>query len=265
MVMQRLETQALASRTLNLVIGGIALMLGPVLMLIGSFIPPDAGPTGFAPSMSAYYSYNFVTRNVFVGGLSAVGVLMLCYRGWYFQSDLIDRVIGAAGFVAALAIANLPCCEPLPNWYSWGHGAGAITLFALLAALLLFRFTDRTDDDDESTFVYWKTLRNLVYRCCGAGIIITCAASAVLTWFQKRASIEPFPTALLVVEMICLSFFGLGWLTKSRYLLGYRRSKAAFAYRREWIEDLLIKHLPGFKEATERRLQKSGTGLPGGS
>ncbi|MCP6423627.1 hypothetical protein NL463_30405, partial [Klebsiella pneumoniae] len=78
------------------------------------------------------------------------------------------------------------------------------------------------------------------YRLCGVGIIVTCAASALLTWIQKRASIEPSPTALLIVEMICLSLFGIGWLTKSRYLLGYRRSKAAFAYRREWVEKLLL-------------------------
>lgn len=125
-----------------------------------------------------------------MGGMSAVGILMLCYRGWYFESDAIDRVIGVADCVAALTIANLPCCERLPYWYKWGHGAGAIALFVLLASLLLFRFTDRTEDTKES--------------------------------------------------------------------------KAAFAYRRKWVEDLLITYLPGFKEATDRRLRKSGTGLTGG-
>ena len=257
MVMQRQEIQAIASRTVNLVIGGLALMLGPVLMLIGWFIPPDCGPIGFAPSISAYYSYNFVTQNIFVGWMSAVGILMLCYRGWSLKSDGLDRAIGIAGCVASLTLANLPCCEALPAWYKWGHGAGATVLFGLLSALLIFRFTDGTQDEDEERFIYWKTLRNLVYRFCGVGIIVTGAASLFLTWIQKSASIEPWPTELLIVEMICLSLFGIGWLTKSRYLLGYRRSKAAFAYRREWVERLLITWLPGFKEATDRRLRKS--------
>jgi quinol-cytochrome oxidoreductase complex cytochrome b subunit len=261
--MEPQEVQAIASRTINLVIGGLALLLGPVLMAIGSMIPADdAGTTGFAPSISAYYSYNFVTRNVFVGCMSAVGLLMLCYRGWYLKSAAIDRLIGLTGCVASLAIANLPCCEKLPPWYKWGHGTGAFVLFFSLAALLIFRFTDRTEDEDERTFFYWKTLRNLVYRVCGAGIIVTSVTSGILTRIQKMAGIEPKPDALLIVELVCLTLFGIGWLTKSRYLLGYRPSKGAFAYRRPWVEKLLIDNLPGFEAAALKRHRKSGTGVP---
>lgn len=257
------ESQAIPSRTINLVIGGIALMLGPLLMAVGYVTPALHGAQGIAPSISDYYCYNLVTRDIFVGMLSAVGVLMLCYRGWYFKSAVIDRVIGFAGCIAALAIANLPCCDTFPLIFNQGHFAGAALLFLLLAFMLIFRFTDRIDDRCEMKYPYWKALRNIAYRFCGFGILTVSIGGSAMIFLQKRAGTPGAGAlSLLIVEMLCLTLFGLGWLAKSRYLLGYERDKAAFLYRREEWEAWMLKRFPSIKRAADRQMQKSGTGLP---
>jgi hypothetical protein len=211
--------QGTSARTINLCIGAIAMLLGPGLVLVGyassrfdlSFIP---GPP-VAPSISDYYYFNDITRNIFVGALCAIGLLISAYRGWR-DDNAADRVIAVTGFIAAWAVAMAPCKSELKPL----HFLAAAVLFGLMAIMLRYRFTEPTGDPDETAHPGWKAFRNRIYRWCSNVMLVAMAARALTMLPNVTAAWN----TTFWVEVVGLSAFSLGWLTKSRYLFGYRRS-----------------------------------------
>jgi hypothetical protein len=249
-MMKSQEIQGISSKTINLVIGGIALLLGPMLMVVGVLshkLSPHEGL--FARSISHYYCYNDVTGDIFVGSLSAVGMLMLCYRGWSQESNMFDRLIGGSGCIAALLIANLPCCSDY-KLVALGHGVAAGCLFLLLALMLIQRFTEVTGDEDELSHPMWKSFRNLFFKSCGYAMGVATLVALILIGIEWLID-KPFSfSVFFVLEQICLALFGLGWLAKSRYLFGYKYSKVNFLYWTVPRERLVMKLFPKLKEYT---------------
>jgi len=211
------KIQGTSARTINLCIGGGALLLGPGLVLIGLFF----GGKGWemAASISEYYYFSDLTRNLFVGVLCAMGLLMSAYRGWNKNSRW-DRTIAVASWVSAWGIALAPC----NSGYSWLHFTAAGILFGLMAAMLWWRFTEATGDADEANHCRWKRLRNRVYRCCAIAIVIAILIKAAS--LIRYVGMDTHTPANLTfwIEVLGLTAFSFGWLTKSRFILGYQKS-----------------------------------------
>ncbi len=235
-----LKVQGVSARTINLVIGGIALLIGPGLMLIGYLTNGVGTPKhhGIEDSISAYYHYNDITRNLFVGLLSCIGFLTLCYRGWNVRVKWIDRLIGGTGCIAAMLVANVPCCN---GGHSWVHNLAAGVFIVLLAVMLLTRFTEKSGDPDEVAYPIWKSIRNRVFQICGCLMLFSLLPAAA-SFFMKLSLLGD--RAVLVTELGALTFFGLGWLTKSRFAFGYRRDELGTmqrtAAREKWLARVLM-------------------------
>jgi hypothetical protein len=195
------------------------MLLGPGLVLVGlasmNYLPTHPGWEA-APSISEYYYFNDLTRNGFVGALFAIGMLISAYRGWH-KNDMWDRVIAVVSWLAAWLVALVPCY----SCYSKVHFGAAAVLFGMMAAMLWFRFTDATGDEDELKYPRWKGFRNRIYRGCAlliAGAMIVRAFS--LFNVLGLATVTPWNLTFWI-EVVGLSAFSLGWLTKSRFLFGY--------------------------------------------
>jgi hypothetical protein len=213
--------QGTSARSINFSIGAVAMLLGPLLIFIGLVSLPLLGSYcdwTVAPSISEYYYFNSLTQGIFLGSLGAMGLLISAYRGWH-KNNRVDRAIAILGLVAAWTVALVPCysCE-----YRFHFGAAAV-LFGLMAFMLAFRFTDKTGDADENAHPKWKNLKNRIYRICASGMAVVMAAK-VIVWLTGFNSI---PDVTLLIEAIGLFAFSIGWLTKSRFLFGY---KAADGY-----------------------------------
>lgn len=210
--------QGTSARTINLCIGGGALLLGPGLVLIGA--ASTRYGWAMAPSISEYYVFNDLTRNLFVGTLCAMGLLMSAYRGWN-KDNRWDRTIAIASWLSAWGIALVPCVSA---HYAWLHFSSAAILFGLMAAMLWWRFTEITGDEDEHCHHAWKRLRNRVYRVCALTILAAMAikAASLIRYFNMDTQ-QP-ANLTFWIEVLGLTAFSIGWLTKSRFILGYKKA-----------------------------------------
>lgn len=164
---------------------------------------------GIPDSISATY-YLPPTITPFMIILGAASILLISYRGYDKQDDIVSTITGIAG----LFICLFPCATSvfervgtfqLPQAISgFIHNLSAVVFFLLLAYNSYFLFTKGSNNPTEN-----KKKRNSIFRVCGIGM----AASLILivpvnlfniwggTWF---------------VEAIALMFFGISWLTKSQ-------------------------------------------------
>ena|ERR1700733_5036519 len=208
--------QGTSARSINLSIGAVAMLLGPMLIIIGYLSLPlfwsYCGWT-FAPSISEYYYFNNLTRDIFVGSLGAMGLLIGAYRGWH-KNNRADRAIAVLGLVAAWLVALVPCNSAGRDV----HFGAAATLFLLMAIMLAFRFTDKTGDADENAHPRWKNLKNWIYRICAIVMVVTMAIKAVV----MLTDFSPIADITFLIEAVGLFAFSIGWLTKSRFLFGYK-------------------------------------------
>lgn len=182
-------------------------MLLPWLVLILSV---GYGYT-FPDSISAtYFVDTCITPFMII--LGAAGLLLISYKGYDKQDDLVCTLAGIFG----LLICIFPCDKSgeltselvgtfaLPAVVSgWIHNLSAVGFFLLLAYNSLYLFTKSSGIMTES-----KKKRNLIFKICGIGMI----ASLVLI---IPVSIFQITTGTWWVEMFALAFFGISWLTKS--------------------------------------------------
>lgn len=197
------------------------MLLGPGLVLVGlgsrGFLVTHEGWVA-APSISEYYYFNDLTRNCFVGAMAAIGLLISAYRGWH-QNNFWDRSIAIASWAAAWLVGLVPCDSPL----SWIHFSAAATLFGLMAAMLWYRFTEHTGDSDEESHPDWKRLRNRVYRSCALIIAAAIAVKALSLITSLHFEVRTPWNFTFWIEVVGLFAFSIGWLTKSRFIFGYKR------------------------------------------
>lgn len=163
----------------------------------------------FPDSISAtYYIDTCITPFMII--LGAAGLLLVSYKGYDKQDDIICTLAGIFG----LCICIFPCFSRelaqvgtflLPTAVSgWVHNISAVIFFLLLAYNSLFLFTKSSGEMTEN-----KKKRNIIFRVCGIGMV--CALACI------------FPVSILdiwggtwAVEAVALAFFGVSWLTKSQ-------------------------------------------------
>ena len=161
----------------------------------------------FPNSISETYYYE-PTITLFMGILIAAGIVLMCYKGY----EPIDGLINSLTGMFALCICFFPTWGPdidglvgtfqLPMAASSAiHNFSAAAFFCLLSYNCLFLFTKSSGIVTKN-----KKIRNVIYRVCGIGMIISMISIISLgsiyggTWF---------------IEAIALMFFGIAYLTKA--------------------------------------------------
>jgi hypothetical protein len=199
---------------------------------VGLLLPVLLGPGGYLllgipiqENMSSYY--HTPLRDVFVGGVCAIGVFLFCYRG----HDVVEHWTGNVGCVAALGVALFPtdpASDPLHQSTLAGylHTLAGGALFATLAAYSLFHFPHghrllglRTRDEQ----------RDAVYRTTGVAILSAVAlmgAYLLLAPPRVRAFLDGWKF-LFWMEGATLWAFAFAWLTKGRAILADATTPAA--------------------------------------
>lgn len=171
---------------------------------------------GFPDSISAtYYIDPCITPFMII--LGSAGILLISYKGYDKQDDIVCTVTGIFG----LLICIFPCSNPdmyeagfisnfvgtfqLPYKVSgWIHNISAVFFFLLLAYNSYFLFTKGSDNPTEN-----KKKRNIIFRVCGIGMAVSLVLIVPFSIFEIWGG-------TWIVEAIALAFFGISWLTKSQ-------------------------------------------------
>jgi hypothetical protein len=190
---------------------GILGTLLPFILAFGKMIV-DGG--GLEASLSAYYFT--VMRNVFVGTLCAIGVLLWSYKGY----DSRDNIAAGIGGVSAIGTAFFPAAlqsAPTSTEAAIGvmHYLFAASYFLALAyfSLVLFR-----KSDPNRTPTRRKLQRNKIYLTCGLIILGSLVSMAVIAVLPNDALIKNLGP-LFWLESLAIVAFGISWLTKGEAFL----------------------------------------------
>jgi hypothetical protein len=154
------------------------------------------------PSLSdAYYTG---MRDVFVGGLCAIGVFLISYR-YGKPDDVLSTIAG----VLAVLVALFPTAPGNPTSTAvaigWVHAVAAVSLFAILAYFCIFLFTRSN-----------SAKANRVYYLCGgvilAGMVLALASNLLPD--AVRHAVRP----RFWCEAVAVFAFGFAWLVKGEAL-----------------------------------------------
>lgn len=172
------------------------------------------GDHAIESSISGYYYTGM--RDIFVGSLCAIGMFMLCCRGYDWQ----DEVAGIFSAVCAIGVAIFPTAPdagatPHQRHIGTVHYTLAALLFLTLAyfCLVLFKMSAK-----DKIVTRKKIQRNLVYTICGyvilASILLIVALKSlnVRYLFGNVGSVFCFETTSLLA-------FGAAWLIKGETFL----------------------------------------------
>jgi hypothetical protein len=200
----------------------LAALLPPVLYLWGK---THGVPLQY--SMSAYYHADAaglscpgghgVARDLFVGGLFAVGGLLYAYRG---VTALENWTLNVAGLLAG-AIALFPMritCNDIPNRFT-PHGTFAILFFLSIAAVAVFAgpsTLDRIKDPKLRGFFRQG------YRI--TGFVMVVAPGTVIAWSVLTGTYAEHTFAIEVAGIYAFAAF---WILKSWEI--HKANEALFA------------------------------------
>ena len=202
---------------------GLALPIGLMLYAVMS-------STGLQPSISDFYYTPM--GDVLVGTLCAMGVFLLCYRGYapLIKQHISDRQVSFIAGLAAIDVAIFPVartnypppCTPdacLLFGATWHpdvfHYGSAGIFFACLAIFCLILFP--RGDQDAAGRIIWATPRNKFYAVCGGLIVISMLAMLpyVLGSQQTRDRLGEYDY-LFWWETLGILAFAASWLRKGK-------------------------------------------------
>jgi hypothetical protein len=207
---------------LRFYVGVIGALL-PWVLVIGNW----AVGNGLQPSLSGYYYTPM--RNVFVGALCGLAVFLAAYRGYDRSDSAITNGAGLAAIAAALCPTTTPDRPDLRQVIIGDlHLFFACVAFVLLAAMAL-RFAKR--EPTPAGLSFWKAFgyafgftraassqtprwEVITYRVCGFTIL----ACVGLLYPGSRV----YSDALLILETILMTAFGLSWFVKGGKLFAGR-------------------------------------------
>ncbi|MFH6993739.1 hypothetical protein [Flavobacterium sp. FlaQc-48] len=205
-------------RRIRRAIGYLGISL-PILLVGLSLIPFFETPVQF--SISDYYYTNL--REIFTGTLCAVGLFLICYKGYRNNSILKnDNILTNIAGIMAMGVALIPTNPddfkakiytliPSPEkWLGYLHYGFAALFFLILALLAINVFT--IGQENKTGITKSMLNENNIYRVCGYSIlvfIVTVPVAAQLKWFTYST---------VVFESLSLFAFGIAWLIKGRAL-----------------------------------------------
>jgi hypothetical protein len=200
--------------TMRMLVGALAIAL-PFLLVLVDGLPFDGDPFP-RTSLSAYYYSG--ARELFVGGLTAVGVFLVTYKVAEINLDnTLSLLAGLAVIVVALFPTGRPSglvgLTPLQEFFGESvvrviHFTAAATFILSLAALSYYfgrREGARPSSAERRSPRFWRT-----YHWICAGTIVAalawCAVTLLSDWGPSRA--------LLYGEAAAVWAFGASWLWK---------------------------------------------------
>lgn len=205
------------TRRLRCTIGWLGMLLPWIVLLMSNIYG-----YGFPDSISAtYYIPTCITPFMII--LGSAGLLLFSYKGYDKQDDIVCSIAG----VFALGICLFSCAtkDLIERWSDLAslshvgtfqltpfvsgviHSICAICFFGLLAYNSLFLFTKSLTKDKEK-MTKNKRKRNIIFRICGIGMVVSLAAIVPISIFEWWGGVW-------IIETIALTFFGISWLTKA--------------------------------------------------
>lgn len=181
---------------LKIALGSLAILLPWIVALLNG---------GFPASISATY---FVPQCItpFMGILISSSILLMCYKGYDLQDDLILTSSGVFGLLICLFPTYSSLYEKIGTFQvsasvsSTIHNISATVFFGLLAYNSFFLFTKGDGNPTKN-----KKIRNIIYRVCGVGMLASFLIPLLPDFYIK----------IWLMETIALFFFGLSFLTKA--------------------------------------------------
>ncbi len=192
---------------------GVAL---PFIVVLGAILQ---GGTSLQGSISGYYYTGM--RDLYVGILSGVAFFLLSYKGYQPIDDVITNISGMFALGMILFPTGMYAGRPvrvglfqIPDTISEPiHLTFGALFFLALSFNSLFLFTRR----HPGVMGREKRKRNVIYRSCGAVMILAIAGITVFTLFY-RTSVIAEVNPVLILECIALLAFGVSWLVKGNTL-----------------------------------------------
>ena len=185
---------------------GLLAFLLPILLVITG---------GWQNSISAYYhAPGELPRDVLTGGLCAIGVFLMLFRGLSDLENWLLTVGGVAAIVVALS-PGLEKCAPAITL----HLVAAIIFFLCLAVVAIGLSKKRIDN---IVYERWRKRFKLAYNIAGAAMIGMPAVAAI---FYFTADDRCQTRALFWIESFGIWAFSFYWFVKTleyRLLLGVR-------------------------------------------
>jgi hypothetical protein len=159
----------------------------PLMLAVGGAV---FGSLSLQTSVSAYYHAGHgALRDIFVGSLAAVAMLLFVYKGFSDFENWALNLAAAALTVVALVPDNRSTA--LSAALPWLHGAAAIAFFTCLVYVAYFRSADTLsllpDSDRTRLRRFYKTLGGLM-----AGLVV---GAAMLAWVARPGSFVFFVEA----------------------------------------------------------------------
>ena len=185
---------------------GIAL---PVVVLLAGGVLHHVW---FEPSISRYYYTEsrlaaFTTRDLFVGGLIAVGACLYLYKGYSTKENVALNLAG----IFAVLVAVLPTAATASDGgvVSMLHGTSAVLFFLCIAYVSLFRSRDTLDLLPPAKQAQY-TRR---YLWTGLAMIASPLAAVGLSFALEP--ISRFRTMIFWVEALAVWTFAVYWIIKT--------------------------------------------------
>lgn len=210
----RKNPEVLSFLTIRRSIGILGMILPFTLLLLAYVL----GCRQMQPSLSHYFYTP--AGGLFVGILCAVGLFLICYKGFSREDDMSTNLAG----IFAFGIAFFPTGEfvgslcrivnyPQSDTRSIIHYGCAALFFSTLAYISFFLFTK-----SKGTKTDEKVTRNRVYRVCAVLMMVCVILVPVISFTSLDHTLAPYnPTFWL--ETGALISFGISWLVKGKVIL----------------------------------------------
>jgi hypothetical protein len=213
------------SRSHNLVLSRLYFRTGigvlgfafPFVLLFGRMLFEG---WGMLDSISSYY-YSGSMRNVFVGGLVALAILLICYH-----YERVDTIASTVAGICAIGVANSPTAPDKgatqqQTILGWVHYGFAAVLFIILAyfALVLFRKPVRLFERSSALNLPGRSQqRNLLYWWCGWAIVACILLLLLISRLPNIPWLQPLHPVFWL-ETLAICAFGFAWIVKGEVLL----------------------------------------------
>jgi hypothetical protein len=190
-------------------VGWIGTLL-PIVLIVG-----DAAFTSAPLPVSLSDYYYTPMRNIFVGALCVLGVVLVLYD----VGVLADRWITNVAGVGALGVAFLPGSPPVPHLSTTQEVVGYLHIFFASVAFLglgatMWRFA-RADSDGPGTPAPSPSEANFYRISAGVmlGFVILSGVAVLVP-----ISVQDVTLLLFDFEALAIIAFGISWLVKGRAL-----------------------------------------------
>lgn len=192
---------------LRCMLGWLGILLPWIVVILMLAFPSSISATYYGAS-ATYEIFSNNTIVPFMIILGSAGFLLISYKGYDVQDDIVNTIAGIAG----LLICLFPCMIGIDAQTRVGtfqvaikysaivHNVSAFIFFGLLSYNSLFLFTKTSGNMTDN-----KKKRNVIYRICGIGMMASFLLFLLPDFYIK----------VWLIETIALFFFGISFLTKA--------------------------------------------------